>query len=136
MPGRRPNIFLFDLPRIAGGLIVALLLISCAGSRHYHPIPAEGPPSTARYLELEREASASTLHFPAGLYSLHAEDDVGYYYAAPQKIAQHTATGLRWREGGIYVNKRDPRKLRGYVILAGARTHVGNLSRVKHEFRD
>ena len=122
--------------RAAVSLLVALVLTSCAGSRHYHPIPAEGPPETLRYLELRAEASVATLHFPAGVYSLHAADDVGYYYAAPRKIAQHTALGSKFREGGIYVNKRNPAKLRGYVILAGARTHVGNLSRVKHEFRD
>lgn len=117
-------------------VLIAVVLTSCAGSRHYHSIPAEGPPSTPRYLEIQKEVSASTLHFPPGVYSLSAADDVGYYYSAPRKITQHTAAGSRSRDGGIYVNKRDPRKLRGYVILAGARTHVGNLSRVKHEFRD
>lgn len=117
-------------------VFIALLLTSCAGSRHYHSIPAEGPPATPRYLELERDVKVATLHFPAGLYSLHAADDVGYYYAAPRKIAEHTSIGSKLREGGIYVNKRNPRKLRGYVIWGGARTHVGNLSRAKHEFRD
>ena len=40
------------------------------------------------------------------------------------------------RDGGIFVNKRDPNKLRGYVWRAGAITHVGNLSGVKHHFVD
>lgn len=122
--------------RLVVTLIVALFLAGCAGSRHYHSIPAEGPPSAPRYLELRSGASVATLHFPAGLYSLSAADDVGYYYAAPQKIVQRTAAGSTSRNGGIYVNKRDPRKLRGYVIWGGARTHIGNLSRVRHEFRD
>ncbi|MEP7015135.1 MAG: hypothetical protein ABI925_06825 [Verrucomicrobiota bacterium] len=116
-------------------LLFAFGTLGCAGSRHYHAIPAEGPPSVPRYLEIEKEASVATLHFPVGTYSLQAADDVGYYYAAPRKIAQHTAAGSRFRDGGIYVNKRDLRRLRGYIYLSGARTHVGNLSRVKHEFR-
>lgn len=78
----------------------------------------------------------ATMHFPPGEYELSAEDDVGYYYAAPRKIMQHTAVGSRARSGGIYVNKRNPKKLRGYVYWAGARTHLGNFSRVKHEFRE
>ena len=115
--------------------LLALILAGCAGGRHYHAIPAEGPPPTPRYLQLEREAQVATLHFPVGVYSLNAEDDVGYYYAAPQKIAEHTSIGSHLREGGIYVNKQNPSKLRGYVYWGGVRTHVGNLSRVKHEFR-
>lgn len=116
--------------------LLALTFASCAGGRGYHPIPAEGPPPTPRYLQIEREVQVATLHFPVGVYSLKAEDDVGYYYAAPRKIAEHTAIGSQFRDGGIYVNKRDPSRLRGYVYLAGALTHVGNLSKVKHEFRE
>ena len=125
-----------DWLRTLAALLFAFGVLSCAGGRHYHPIPAEGPPPTPRYLELERETQVATLHFPAGVYSLKAADDVGYYYAAPGKIIQHTGDRSRFRNGGIYVNKRDPRRLRGYIYLAGALTHVGNLSRVKHEFRD
>lgn len=118
------------------GLMVALVLTGCAGSRHYRAIPAEGPPPTPRFLEIQREVSVATMHFPRGVYCLSAEDDVGYYYAAPRKIMQHTAVGSTARDGGVYVNKRNPHKLRGYVYWAGARTHLGNLSRVKHEFRE
>jgi hypothetical protein len=118
-------------------LLNVVLLCSCAGSRHYHPVPGEGPPTTPRYLEVSSEASVATMHFPAGTYSLNAEDDVGYYYRAPRKIAEHGAAGTPiFHDGGIYVNKRDPRRLRGYVYWAGKLTHLGNLSRVKHQFHD
>jgi hypothetical protein len=113
-----------------------LLLFSCAGSRHYHPIPAEGPPAIARYLELRSEVSVATMHFPAGTYSLVAEDDRGYYYRAPRKVAEHSAGAPIWHDGGIYVNKRDPRRLRGYVYWGGKLTHVGNLSRARHDLHD
>lgn len=117
-------------------LLTIILLSACAGSRHYHAIPAEGPPATPRYLELRSETSVATMHFPAGTYSLAAEDDAGYYYRAPRKIAEHSAGAAILHDGGIYVSKRDSRRLRGYVYWAGQLTHLGNLSRVKHDFRD
>jgi hypothetical protein len=117
-------------------LTIALLLTSCAGSRHFHPIPAEGPPAVPRYLELRSETQVATLHFPAGLYSLYATDDAGYYYAAPRKIAEHRGRGGVSHNGGIFVNKRNQSKLRGYIFLAGGLTHIGNLSRAEHEFRN
>lgn len=109
---------------------LSLLLFSCAGSPHPQLIsPSEGPP-TRRYLELYSEKQIATLHFPAGMYTLSAADKIGYYYRAPRKIRE----GYAWRDGGIFVSKRDPEKLRGYVYRAGTVTHVGNLSRVKHRF--
>jgi hypothetical protein len=98
-------------------------------------IPAEGPPPTAQYLELESEAAAATLHFPAGFYTLYATDSTGYYYRAPRKIIQHTGGGSVPHEGGMYVRKNNPGNLRGYVYIAGALTHVGNFSNVEHRFR-
>ncbi|MGH8101113.1 MAG: hypothetical protein ACREIW_07430 [Chthoniobacterales bacterium] len=116
--------------------VILGILSSCAGSRHYHALPAEAAPSIARYLELNRPVHVATLHFPAGVYSLQAADDAGYYYAAPRSIVQHTAAGLVFRNGGVYVSKRDPRKLRAYVYWGGALTHLGNFSRARHEFRE
>ena len=98
-------------------------------------IPAEGPAPTAQYLEMEAEAAAATLHFPAGLYTLCATDSTGFYYRAPRKIIQHTGGGSVSHEGGVYVRKNNPGNLRGYVYIAGALTHVGNFSSVRHEFR-
>ena len=113
-----------------------LLLSSCAGNRHFRAIPAEGPPPTAQHLELRSEHSVATLHFPAGIYSLQAVDDAGFYYRAPRKIVQHTAASSVLRDGGIFVSKRNPAKLRGYVYYAGTLTHVGNLAGAPHEFGD
>ena len=115
---------------------LAFLLSSCAGSSHPRAItPSEGP-SSARYLEIYSELHAATLHFPAGVYTLNAVDKIGYYYRAPRKIAEHFGGGSFCREGGIFVSKRNPQKLRGYVFRAGTITHVGNFSRAKHRFRN
>ena len=112
---------------------LAFLLASCAGSSHPQPIsPGEGP-ATGRYLELYREKQVATLHFPAGVYTLSAADKIGYYYRAPRKIREQGTIG---RDGGIFVSKRDPNKLRGYIYRAGAITHVGNFSRAKYRFID
>ena len=67
---------------------------------------------------------------------LDAVDDKGYYYRAPRKIVQHSFSGSLKRNGGIFVAKRDQGRLRGYVIMPGGLTHVGDLSRADHEFRD
>lgn len=114
----------------------ALLLSSCAGSSHPRLIsPSEGP-LNRQHLEVYSPVRAATLHFPAGEYTLNAVDKIGYYYRAPGRIAEHVPGGSAWLNGGIFVSKRNPEKLRGYVYRAGAITHVGNLSRVKHDFRD
>jgi hypothetical protein len=111
-------------------LTSSFLLCSCAGSSHPQLIsPSEGPPSR-RYIELFQEKQIATLHFPAGVYTLDAVDKIGYYYRAPRKVRE----GYALRDGGIFVSKRDPQKLRGYVFRAGTITHVGNLSRVGHRF--
>jgi hypothetical protein len=114
-------------------LISSFLLFSCAGSSHPQLVsPSEGPP-TQRYLELYREKQIAMLHFPAGVYTLDAVDKIGYYYRAPRKISE---AGSMWHDGGIFVSKRDPNKLRGYVWRAGAITHVGSLSHAKHRLFD
>jgi hypothetical protein len=114
-----------------------LLLCSCAGSSHPRLIsPSEGPSPSPQYLEVYSELHAATLHFPAGVYTLNAVDKIGYYYRAPRKIAEHSGGGSLGREGGIFVSKRNPQKLRGYVYRAGTITHVGNFSRAKHEFHN
>src|ERR1700746_1567440 len=101
-----------------------LSLLGCAGSSHPRLIsPSEGPP-TRRYLELEREKQIATLHFPAGVYTLDAVDKIGYYYRSPRKVGEHIGGGSVWRDGGIFVSKRNPQKLRGYVFRAGTITLV------------
>ncbi len=121
--------------RALTGLVAALLLASCGGSHHFRATNVAATSSTPPYLELRSEPSAATLHFPRGVYVLEAVDDKGYYYRAPRKIVQHSFSGGLQYSGGIFVAKRDRRRLRGYVILPSGLTHVGNLSRAEHEFR-
>jgi len=117
-------------------VLLAFLLSACAGSSHPRVVtPGESVP-TPRYLEIYAEPHAATLHFPAGVYTLNTADEIGYYYRAPRRIAEHISGGSVWRDGGIFVSKRNPQKLRGYVYRSGAITHVGNFLRVKHRFRD
>ena len=85
---------------------------------------------------MPREQRVATLHFPAGSYYLYAADEVGYYYRAPRKIIEHTAAGSIFHDGGMYVRKNNPRRMRGYVFRAGALTHVGNFAAPRPEFRD
>jgi len=83
-------------------------------------------------VDLQREKQVANLHFPRGLYSFYAVDDNGFYYRAPRPVLQHVSGRTVSRDGGIFVEKRNPQKLRGYIFLAGALTHVGNLSRTPH----
>ena len=107
----------------------------CGGTDRRHAV---NPAATtaARFLELRTATSAGTIHFPRGLYSLDTEDRNGYYYRAPVKVTQHSFGGSYPHDGGIFVSKRNQRKLRGYVMMPGGITHVGNLSRADYQFRD
>lgn len=116
-------------------LVAVLLLTGCGGTDRRHSISPAGTTSVPPHLELRSKISAGTLHFPPGRYVLDSEDGNGYYYRAPRKIVQRSFSGGYPRNGGIFVSKRDQRKLRGYVIMPGGLTHVGNLSRADYEFR-
>ena len=120
---------------IAVGLSAALLLSGCGGTDRRRSVNPVATTSTPQYIELRSKISAGTLHFPAGLYTLDSEDPKGYYYRAPRKVYQRSFSGGLPRDGGIFVSKRDQRKLRGYVMMPGGLTHVGNLSRANYEFR-
>lgn len=115
------------------GILAGFCLNGCGGG-HLHKtnsLETRVPP----YLEMRSEVSAATLHFPRGIYVLDQTDDKGYYYRAPRKITQRSWSGGLPHDGGIFVSKRDRRKLRGYVNLPGGLTHVGNFSSSDHEFR-
>jgi hypothetical protein len=134
-PKRHPR-FRFSRLQLFNSLLLVFLFAGCAGSSRPRVIsPSEGP-TNREYLELYSNARVATLHFPAGVYTLNAVDKIGYYYRAPQKIAEHVPGGSAWLNGGIFVSKRSPNKLRGYVFRAGAITHVGNLSGARHDFHD
>jgi hypothetical protein len=115
---------------------IVLLFSGCGGTDRRHEVSAASSRSTARLIELRSDRSTGTIHFPRGLYSLDTEDENGYYYRAPGKVYQRTFAGSVRYEGGIFVSKRNPRKLRGYVIMPGGLTHVGNLSGADYQFRD
>ena len=112
----------------------ALLIYGCGGTdrrRVVNPAETTSPP----FIELRHEVSAGTIHFPPGLYSLQTEDSKGYYYRAPVKVYQRSFSGRLPHDGGIFVSKRNQRKLRGYVVMPSGITHVGNLSGADYEFR-
>src|SRR3954447_22373891 len=120
---------------ISAGAIV-LLLSGCGGTDRPHPVNPAASRSTAPFIELRSDTSAGTIHFLRGLYSLDSEDQNGYYYRAPGKVYEHSFGGRIGHDGGIFVSKRNPRKLRGYVIMPGGLAHVGNLSGSDYEFRN
>jgi hypothetical protein len=110
-------------------------LASCAGTRHLRYVEAGEATSVPRYIALEEEQSIATVHFPRGLYSLDLEDDGGYYYRAPGSVIKHSFAGFDRYDGGIFVAKQS-RRIRGYLVWAGGRTQIGNLSGAKYAFRD
>jgi hypothetical protein len=127
------------LPQAVGcslGYALALLLLSSCANHHFQVV-AEGPPANAaHFLDLSKEVQVATVHFPAGAYSFYALDDVGYYYRAPRKVLEHTSGRFVSRDGGIYVTRSSPHRLRGYIYMAGGLTQVGNLTHAPHDFRD
>ena|SRR5205814_10439749 len=117
--------------------VVLVLVLTSSYAKDESQAGAGPPrPTTPRYIELLAERQVATLHFPAGRYFLYGFDKKGFYYRAPRPVLQHTGGGSVVRNGGIFVNRRDPNKLRGYVYLAGRLTHVGDLSDAPHEFGD
>jgi hypothetical protein len=119
---------------IALALTGLLLLGSCGGTDRREPVNAATtnvPPA----IELLSEASAGTIHFPRGFYSLESQDPNGYYYRAPVRPYERTFSGSVPHDGGIFVSKRNQRKLRGYVVMPYGVTQVGNLSGANYQFR-
>jgi hypothetical protein len=110
-------------------LAAAFLLPGCAS----RPAPQfDAPPQT---LVLQESASRGTIHYPEGTYTLESEDSSGYYYRAPRSVRQNSFGGSYPHEGGVFVLKRDPQRIRGYIVLGNERRKLGNLSGVPHEFQ-
>src|SRR4051812_8760588 len=68
---------------LASGILmclVAFLCSSCGGTDRRHPVNSAASRTAAPFIAMRSDASASTVHFPRGLYSLDAEDQNGYYY--------------------------------------------------------
>ena len=116
-------------------LMAALLLGGCGGTDRRYPVNPAGTTMVPRFIEVLSETSAGTIHYPRGLYSLESEDHHGYYYRAPGKLYQRSFSGRLPHDGGIFVSKRNQSKLRGYVVMPGGVTHVGNLSGANYQFR-
>ena len=109
--------------------IIAMGLTGCAT-----PPPVAYTPR--QHLELRSSPAVSTIHFPAGVYVLSSEDNSGFYYAAPGGVVKHSFAGPQRYDGGLFLDRRNPRKLRGYIIWAGGVTKIGDLSRQPYSFRD
>ena len=122
---------IFD--RAIAAVLIGFLFAGCGGTDRRQPVTSttNAPP----FIELISNTSAGTIHFPRGLYSLETQDQHGYYYRAPGKVYQHSFGGSYGHDGGIFVSKRDQRKLRGYVMMPGGLTHVGNLSGANYQYR-
>lgn len=128
--------------RVTRGLAIAMALSlsaaflnGCGGTDRRQPVQTSARTTVAPFIELLSDTSAGTIHFPRGLYSLDSEDPNGYYYRAPGKVHQRSFSGRLPYDGGIFVSKRNQRKLRGYVIMPSGLTHVGNLSGANYQFR-
>ena len=115
------------IKKTIGTFVLALLLTSCA-NHHFRVVHNNAAIRAAAYIDMPGEQRIATLHFPAGSYYLYAADDVGYYYRAPRKIIEHIPGGSVSHDGGIFVPRNNPRRMRGYVFRAGALTHVGNIT--------
>jgi hypothetical protein len=121
--------------RVILAVALAVFLGGCGGTDRRQPVNPAATATVARFIALLSETSAGTIHFPRGLYSLESEDHHGYYYRAPVKLYQRSFGGREPRDGGIFVSKQNQRKLRGYVVMPGGVTHVGNLSGANYQFR-
>ena len=115
--------------RLLIALSAALLLNGCASR------PAQQFSSPPQTLVLQESTSRGTIHFPEGTYVFESEDSTGYYYRAPRSVRQHSFGGSYPHEGGIFVLKRDPQRIRGYIVLGNERRKLGNLSDAPHEFQ-
>jgi hypothetical protein len=123
------------LRTIVASVLIATLVTACASERNYRTLPpGEGPP-VPQSVEVRQEVSISTVHFPPGVYALHAEDDAGYYYRSPRQLTKHAFAGFQQYDGGVFIRKGNRPRVRGYIVWAGGRTKIGELDRDDYELR-
>lgn len=127
-----PARFFRDFSLVLGVCAIVLGFDACVASGRFRAQPLRVP----QFVELQEERSISTFHFPRGVYSLDSEDARGYYYRAPRRLIKHSFAGFDSYDGGIFVRKGNRTSLRGYVIWAGGRTQIGNLSQARFVFRN
>jgi hypothetical protein len=111
-------------------LLLALCLCSCAGDQNFRVLNSTQEVSGPTQLQLSRNRSVGTLHFPAGVYNLYAADDSGWYYRAPKKVVQHSWGGSVQYDGGVFVEKRRPDRARGYIVWEAGLTKVGTVPKM------
>jgi hypothetical protein len=116
--------------RFVALLIVLLALAACAGDRTLHRVGITEQDGAPTQLQLARSRSLGTLHFPAGTYVRYAADRTGWYYQAPRKIIQHSWGGSVGYSGGLFIDRRDPNKTRGYIVWDAGLTKVGTVPEV------
>lgn len=121
------------MARLVCCVFLAVVLAGCAGHKSFRSAFENG--SVPRYLELAEGRSIATFHFPAGLYAFELADKDGYYYRALKRVVNHSFAGPITQNAGIFVSKSNG-KVRGYVVWAGGRTRIGNLSRAPIRYRD
>jgi hypothetical protein len=110
--------------------VLFLVLVGCAAHQQFS---RDAP---GMYLELQSSPGIATVHFPRGVYVLESNDSTGFYYRAPRSLIKHSFAGPQPYDGGIFVSRRKPARLRGYIIWAGGLTKIGDLTREPHAFRD
>jgi hypothetical protein len=113
--------------RLHAFLLLALVLASCAENENFHRVASARDISAPPELQLTHNKSLGTLHFPAGTYVAYAADDTGWYYRAPRKVIQHSWGESVPYDGGLFVDKRDPNKTRGYIVWAAGLTKLGTI---------
>jgi hypothetical protein len=116
-------------------VLVALLFPGCGGTDRRHAVTASAAGTVPAAIELRSDERAATIHFPRGLYQLESEDNHGYYYRASGKLYERGFGGGQAHDGGIFVSKKDQRKLRGWVMMPGGVTLLGNFSHADYSFR-
>jgi hypothetical protein len=138
--GRKARAELTFMPKshrvVTGTLLAlfALVLTGCGGTDRRRPVNASAESFVLRFIELRSDTSAGTIHFLRGRYTLESEDQNGYYYRSPLKVYERSFSGRISHDGGIFVSKRNQRKLRGYVVMPYGVTLVGNLSGADYQY--
>jgi hypothetical protein len=103
-------------------MLALLLLAACAAPSGPSWIPVSS-------LVLHSAPAVATVHFPSGRYFFDREDSSGFYYRAPSGVIKHSFAGSERYDGGVFINRYNPRQLRGYIVWAGGWTKIGDFSR-------
>jgi hypothetical protein len=117
-------------PRVCLVALAVFALCSCATR------PQFSRTAPGAYLELDSSPAVATVHFPRGTYVLESSDSTGFYYRAPRSLVKHSFAGPQPYDGGVFVTRRQPPRVRGYIIWAAGLTKIGDLTRQPHTFHD